>query len=319
MHRKMHPPTNKIMSLPIHFAPLQGYTDDVYRRIHHELFGGITTYYTPFVRMEGGGVRSKDMRDIRPEFNEGVPVVPQIIVKSMKEFDYLTNVVEEKGYQEIDINMGCPFPMQAKHGRGSGLLAHTDIIQEISQAIQEKKHLSFSVKMRLGWESEEEWKPVLDILNDTPIRQITLHPRIGTQQYKGETDMEAFAEFYALCKHPLIYNGDITTLEDIQSIEKTYPNLAGIMIGRGLLARPSLATEYASGKETPWETRRNQLHEFHDRLMAHYETTANSEAQVHNRMRLFWEYMEEEIGRKIYKKLMKAGNLKNYLAAVREV
>ena len=307
------------MSLPIHFAPLQGYTDDVYRRIHHDLFGGITTYYTPFVRMEGGGVRSKDMRDIRPEFNEGVPVVPQIIVKSMKEFEYLTNVVEEKGYQEIDINMGCPFPMQAKHGRGSGLLAHTDFIQEISQAIQEKKHLHFSVKMRLGWESQEEWKPVLDILNDTPLRQITLHPRIGTQQYKGKTDIEAFAEFYARCKHPLIYNGDITTLEDIQSIETTYPNLAGIMIGRGLLARPSLATEYALGKESPWETRRNQLHEFHNRLMAHYETTANSEAQVHNRMRLFWEYMEEEIGRKTYKKLMKAGNLKNYLAAVREV
>ena len=307
------------MSLPIHFAPLQGYTDDVYRRIHHELIGGITTYYTPFVRMEGGGVRNKDMRDIRPEFNEGVPVVPQIIVKSMKEFEYLVGIIEEKGYQEIDINMGCPFPMQAKHGRGSGLLAHTDIIQEISQAIQEKKHLHFSVKMRLGWESQEEWKPVLDILNDTPLRQITLHPRIGTQQYKGKTDMEAFAEFYARCKHPLIYNGDITTLVDIQSIETSYPNLAGIMIGRGLLARPSLATEYASGKESPWEARRNQLHEFHNRLMAHYETTANSEAQVHNRMRLFWEYMEAEIGKKTYKKIMKAGNLKNYLAAVREV
>jgi tRNA-dihydrouridine synthase len=199
------------------------------------------------------------------------------------------------------------------------LLAHTDIIQEISQAIQEKKHLHFSVKMRLGWESQEEWKPVLDILNDTPLRQITLHPRIGTQQYKGKTDMEAFAEFYARCKHPLIYNGDITTLVDIQNIETSYPNLAGIMIGRGLLARPSLATEYVSGKESPWEARRNQLHEFHNRLMAHYETTANSEAQVHNRMRLFWEYMEEEIGKKTYKKIMKAGNLKNYLAAVREV
>ena len=307
------------MSLPIHFAPLQGYTDDVYRRIHHDLFGGITTYYTPFVRMEGGGVRSKDMRDIRPEFNEGVPVVPQIIVKSMKEFEYLVGIIEEKGYQEIDINMGCPFPMQAKHGRGSGLLVHTGIIQEISQSIQEKKHLHFSVKMRLGWENQKEWEPVLDILNDTPLRQITLHPRIGTQQYKGKTDMEAFDEFYARCKHPLIYNGDITTLEDIQSIETTYPNLAGIMIGRGLLARPSLATEYFSGKESPWETRRNQLHEFHNRLMAHYETTANSEAQVHNRMRLFWEYMEAEIGKKTYKKIMKAGNLKNYLAAVREV
>ena len=307
------------MSLPIHFAPLQGYTDDVYRRIHHELIGGITTYYTPFVRMEGGGVRSKDMRDIRPEFNEGVPVIPQIIVKSMKEFEYLVGVIEEKGYKDIDINMGCPFPMQAKHGRGSGLLAHTDIIQEIAKTIAEKSHLSFSIKMRLGWENKEEWKPVLDILNDIPLHQITMHPRIGTQQYKGTTDMEAFKECYNLCKHPLIYNGDITTLEDIRKIETEFPNLAGIMIGRGLLAHPSLAYEYASGKEMSWAERRNQLHTMHERLMAHYETTANSEAQVHNRMRLFWEYMEEELGKKTYKKIMKAGNLKNYLAAVREV
>ena len=105
----------------------------------------------------------------------------------------------------------------------------------------------------------------------------------------------------------------------MQELEKKYPNLAGIMIGRGLLARPSLAQEYLSGNELPWEKRRNSLHEFHDRLKAHIETTANSEAQVHNRLRLFWEYMEEELGRKVYKKIMKAGNLKNYLAAVREV
>lgn len=307
------------MSKPIHFAPLQGYTDDVYRRIHHELIGGISTYYTPFVRMEGGGVRSKDMRDIRPEFNEGVPVVPQIIVKSMKEFDYLVGIVEEKGYKEIDINMGCPFPMQAKQGRGSGLLAHTDIVQELAKAIQEKSHLSFSVKMRLGWEDKEEWKPVLDLLNNIPLKQITLHPRIGTQQYKGKVDMESFDAFYNTCKHPLIYNGDLTTIEDIHRIENSYPKLAGIMIGRGLLARPTLSAEYASGKEYSEAGRRNLLHAMHDRLIAHYETTANSEAQIHSRMRLFWEYMETEIGRKVYKKIMKAGNLKNYLAAVREV
>ena len=307
------------MSKPIHFAPLQGYTDDVYRRIHHELIGGISTYYTPFVRMEGGGVRSKDMRDIRPEFNESVPVVPQIIVKSMKEFDYLVGIVEEKEYKEIDINMGCPFPMQAKHGRGSGLLAHADIIHELANAIQKKPHLSFSVKMRLGWEDKEEWKPVLDLLNNVPLKHITLHPRIGAQQYKGKVDMESFDAFYKSCKHPLIYNGDLTTMEDINRIENTYPELAGIMIGRGLLARPTLAAEYASGKELPEAERRNLLHTMHDRLMAHYETTANSEAQVHSRMRLFWEYMEAEIGRKVYKKIMKAGNLKNYLSAVREV
>ena len=307
------------MSIPIHFAPLQGYTDDVYRRIHHELMGGIQTYYTPFLRMEGGGVRSKDMRDIRPEFNEGVPVVPQIIVKSMKEFDFLTGIVEEKGYTRVDINMGCPFPLQAKHGRGSGLLAHVDIIEEMAKAIAAKSQLKFSVKMRLGWENANEWRPVLDILNSTPLEQITLHPRIGTQQYKGSVSMEAFEEFYKLCKHPLIYNGDVTSVDDIRKLEEKYPKLAGVMIGRGLLARPSLALEYASGVELSWEKRRSLLLDFHDRMKAHYETTANSETQVHSRLRLFWEYMEEELGRKAYKKIMKAGNLKNYLSAVREI
>ena len=131
--------------------------------------------------------------------------------------------------------------------------------------------------------------------------------------------MEAFNEFYALCKHPMIYNGDVTTVNGIRQLEENYPKLAGIMIGRGLLARPSLATEYVSGLELPWEKRRLTLLDFHDRLKAHYETTANSEAQVHSRLRLFWEYMEEELGRKVYKKIMKAGNLKNYLSAVREI
>ena len=307
------------MNIPIHFAPLQGYTDDVYRRIHHELMGGIHTYYTPFLRMEGGGVRSKDMRDIRPEFNEGVPVVPQIIVKSMKEFEFLTKIVEEKGYGRVDINMGCPFPLQAKHGRGSGLLAHVDIVEEMAKAIASKCELKFSVKMRLGWENTDEWRPVLDILNEIPLEQITLHPRIGTQQYKGTVNMEAFDEFYALCKHPIIYNGDVTSIIDIQNLEEKYPKLAGVMIGRGLLTRPSLASEYVTGVELSWEKRRPVLLDFHDRLKAHYETTANSEAQVHSRLRLFWEYMEEELGKKVYKKIMKAGNLKNYLNAVREI
>lgn len=300
----------------IHFAPLQGYTDDVYRRLHHELIGGIVTYTTPFLRMEGGGVRSKDLRDIRPEHNKDVPVVPQIILKSMKEFDFLLGVVEEKGYTQIDLNMGCPFPMQAKHGRGSGLLAHIDIIEPLAESIRTKNHLQFSVKMRLGWEDPNEWKPVLDVLNETPLHHITLHPRIGVQQYKGEVDMESFRVFYETCKHPLYYNGDLTTVEDIRRIETEYPRLAGLMIGRGLLARPTLAKEYAEGKEMSLEARISLLMQMHERLKTHYETTVNSEAQLQNKLRLFWEYMETELGKKPYKKIMKAGNLKNYLAAV---
>lgn len=307
------------MALPICFAPLQGYTDDVYRRLHHEIFGGVTRYYTPFLRMEGNGVRSKDVRDIDPAHNVGVPVVPQMIVKSMKEFDFLLQVVEQNGYHEVDINMGCPFPMQAKHGRGSGLLAHTDIIEEMGEAISKRDDMAFSVKMRLGWEDPEEWRVVLDILNQIPLKQITLHPRLGKQQYKGVADVEAFAAFAENCKHPLLYNGDLRTVDDIKRIEERFPSLAGIMIGRGLLARPSLAMEYVNGAEMPWIERRRLILSMHEKLRAHYESVVNSEAQLHSKLRLFWEYMDTELEKKAYKKIMKSGNLKNYLAAVREI
>lgn len=305
--------------LPIQFAPLQGYTDDTYRRLHHELIGGVSRYYTPFLRVEGGGVRSKDLRDLDPSHNEGVPVVPQIIVKSLKEFEYLVAVVEERGYRELDINMGCPFPMQAKHGRGSGLLAQVDVVRSIAEAIKAMPSMRFSVKMRLGWEDPEEWRPVLEILNEVPLTQIVLHPRLGKQQYKGTVDREAFAAFYEVCRHPLVYNGDVRTVADIERIEQSFPHLSGVMIGRGLLARPTLAVEYQKGEEMPWVDRRELLLKMHDRMKAHFEKIVNSEEQLHNRLRLFWEYMDTELEKKKYKKLMKSGNLKNYLAAVQEL
>lgn len=303
----------------IHFAPLQGYTDDVYRRLHHQLIGGVETYTTPFLRVEAGGVRSKDSRDIAPEHNKGIPVIPQVIFRNLKEFLYLTDVVEQYGYTRIDLNMGCPFPLQAKHGRGAGVLADVETIRQVMETIVAKPHLQFSVKMRLGWEDADEWKPVLFILNDVPLTHITLHPRVGKQQYKGDVDMERFEAFYEACRHPLIYNGDVTTVEQIQKMEERFPHLSGIMIGRGLLARPTLAAEYADGKELPWNKRRDLLMLMHQRLREHYEKVVNSEAQLHAKLRLFWEYMEPELGKKPYKKLMKAGNLKNYLAAVNEI
>ena len=169
----------------IHFAPLQGYTDDVYRRIHNELVGGIHCYYTPFMRIEGGGVRAKDLRDIRPEWNQGVNVVPQVIANSRKEFDRLCDIIIENGYKRIDINMGCPFPLQTRHGRGCGLLQHPDIVAEIMQRVTEltEQGIQFSVKLRLGLESEEECFSILPLLNNTPLSHVTLHPRIASQQY----------------------------------------------------------------------------------------------------------------------------------------
>ncbi len=305
--------------LPIHFAPLQGHTDDVYRRTHYQLIGGIERYSTPFVRVEAGDIRSKDRRDIDSKNNMGVPVTPQVIFKNAKELLFLIDEVETLGYQSIDLNMGCPFPLQAKHGRGSGLLAHLDIVTEVADIIKARPQLSFSVKMRLGWENAEEWMPVLDILNDTPLTHIALHPRTGTQQYKGSIDVSAFAQFYETCRHPLLYNGDLTTLKQLHEIEERYPRLGGLMIGRGLLARPSLAQEYAEGGEWSHEEHIRILRMLHTKLMEEYACIVKGDAQLHNKLRSYWEYTEPLIGHKPYKKIMKSGNLRNYLNAIEEL
>lgn len=305
--------------LPIHFAPLQGHTDDVYRRIHHQLVGGIEHYYTPFVRVEAGDIRSKDRRDIDPKNNVGVPMIPQIIFKSLKEFLFLLNEMEALGYRAIDLNMGCPFPLQARHGRGSGLLAHPDIVAEVADIIKARPELTFSVKMRLGWENTEEWTPILDILNDTPLAHIALHPRTGTQQYKGSIHREIFERFYETCRHPLLYNGDLTTLEQLHAMEKCYPRLAGLMIGRGLLARPTLAREYAERREWSHEEHIHTLRLLHSKLMEEYARIVKGEAQLHNKLRPYWEYTEPLIGHKPHKKIMKSGNLRNYLNAIEEL
>lgn len=305
--------------LPIHFAPLQGHTDDVYRRIHHQLVGGIEHYYTPFVRVEAGDIRSKDRRDIDPKNNVGVPMIPQIIFKSLKEFLFLLNEMEASGYRAIDLNMGCPFPLQARHGRGSGLLAHPDIVAEVADIIKARPELTFSVKMRLGWENTEEWTPILDILNDTPLAHIALHPRTGTQQYKGSIHREIFERFYETCRHPLLYNGDLTTLEQLHAMEKCYPRLAGLMIGRGLLARPTLAREYAERREWSHEEHIHTLRLLHSKLMEEYARIVKGEAQLHSKLRPYWEYTEPLIGHKPHKKIMKSGNLRNYLNAIEEL
>ena len=305
--------------IPIHFAPLQGHTDDVYRRTHHQLIGGVERYYTPFVRVEAGDIRSKDRRDINPKNNEGVPVVPQIIFKNLKEFTYLVDEIEALGYHNIDLNMGCPFPLQAKHGRGSGILPHPDVVEDVVRTIKERTQLAFSVKMRLGWDNAEDWKPILHILNGTPLTHITLHPRTGVQQYKGDIDYDAFARFYEECNHPIIYNGDLTTLEQLHDMEERYPRLAGLMLGRGLLARPTLAKEYAEGREWSHEEHIRSLRSLHEQLSEQYSHIVKGDAQLHSKLRPFWEYTESLIGRKPYKKIMKSGNLRNYMSAIEEL
>lgn len=308
--------------LKVLFAPLQGYTTGIYRAAHAKIFGGIEAYYAPFLRIENGHPRERDLRDL--ETPAGVPgsprVIPQVIANSVEEFKVLADAILQKGFTEIDFNMGCPFPMQVNRHRGAGLLNDTRTVQEIMNEIARLSAAGtakFSVKMRLGQESPDEAFALLPILNDTPLTHITLHPRLGKQQYKGAIDIKSFEKFYSECRHPLVYNGNITDVSQIQEMERRYPNLAGVMIGRGLLAQPSLAAEYKAGKANiTGKEFTDKLLQIHQIIFEHARQTFQGDSHILAHVQSFWDYLEPSIPKKTFKRIKKAGKLSVYADAV---
>lgn len=307
----------------IAFAPLQGYTDCVYRRAHWQCAGGVDEYYTPFVRLEGGTPRAKDLRDIDPERNAGVPTVPQVIARDAEEFARLCDAVQALGWRRIDLNMGCPFPMQVKAGRGCGLMQHPDRVEQIAQEMLRRPEVAFSVKMRLGQEHTQEGLALLSIINTIPLVHVTLHPRLGRQQYKGLVDMDAFLQFFHGCRHPMIYNGDITESDGygrhpyvvngvlvVEGLldEADTAKLKGVMIGRGLLARPWMLTD-----KQPTAV----LTAMHAELYRHATQNLCGDSQILARLHAFWEYMDSHLDKKSYKGIMKSTTLSRYNEAVR--
>ena len=302
--------------LPIHFAPLQGYTDNAYRNVHNAIFGGIEAYYTPFIRIERGELRKKDVREALPENDTTGKLIPQIIVRDIDEFSFLVDKLREIGHSRIDVNMGCPFPMQTHKGRGAGLLSNQKKAEEVLEAINATKDIDFSIKMRLGNETSEDCFDLLSALNETRLAHVTMHPRIATQQYKGEVDLDVFGRFVGECKHDVIYNGDLTTVDDVKRIEEMFPGVKGVMIGRGLLMRPSLAMEYTAGELVSDEKLLKMVLRMHNELFEEYSGILQGDGHLLMKMKTFWEYLESVIGRKQYKLIKKAINMAKYNTAL---
>lgn len=303
--------------ISIHFAPLQGYTELPYRNIHATAFGGIDTYYTPFVRLEKGEFRRKELRDIDPQNNTVPKLIPQLIASTSDEMKRITDLFIDYGYQEIDINMGCPFPPIAHKHKGSGILPYPDEAKSLLETIYQYPSVRFSIKMRLGWESKEESMILLPFLNELPLSHITLHPRIGKQQYKGTVDMDGFTAFYENCTKPIIYNGNIETTEDMHRIVLQYPKLSGVMLGRGLLANPALALEYIEGKKISAEDKMKRIRMLHEGVFNYYKKQIEGgDAQLLGKMKAFWEYLCPEADRKLRKNIQKSSRLNAYEQSV---
>lgn len=297
----------------IHFAPLQGLTDASFRRLHSRLYGGVDYYYTPFFRIERGLFRKRDLRDLAEDTLPNT--VPQVLPGSAEELKRLCEPALKKGIRRVDINIGCPFPPVMAHGRGAALLNNPDRLEGVLRGVEEMSgDVEFSLKMRLGYDSTEQWKDVVDMINGVKLRHVTMHARYARQQYGGECSLEAFGEFAGRCAHPVVYNGDLRTAGDVEALLARCPGVRGVMIGRGLLADPNLALRLR-GKEARED--RSVLRELHDGLVADAEARMTESRQVAEHMKPYWEYFcdEPERLRRELKAIKKSSTADKYVAA----
>lgn len=283
-------------------APMQGLTEAAWRSEHFRLCGeqqGEVEYFTPFIRVEKGQVRARDLRDFTSELNAGMDVTPQIIFRNLQEWRMLVETLVLAGANRIDMNMRCPFPPQVHKGRGAGLLMHPDVVAEIAESVKDyADSIEFSVKMRLGVEDTTEAMALTEILNSMPLRHVTVHPRTARQQYKGTIHLNSLEVFSSKLRHPVIFNGEVSLPSEIQDLAAKF---AGVMVGRGLLRRPTLFAEYVAGNEFS----QNEREGIWLRLI---KTTASVQAQrlcgdsqLRDKMKPYWDYAPREMDKKLVK------------------
>ena len=305
--------------IQLYAAPLQGLTEPAWRNAHWQTIGGVDAYFTPFVRWEKGGIRHKDQRDVAPSANRVHRLIPQVLASEAEEFCRLVGWLQELGYEEVDVNMGCPFPLLVNKGKGAGILSHPANVASLLEAMTAFPRIRFSVKMRLGKEEPDEWRQLLPLLNASVVERIALHPRVGKQQYKGEVDKEQFRAFYEQCTKPLVYNGDIVTAAQGRAWLDEFPRLEGLMLGRGLMARPTLALEIRRGEEVSPSDLYARVALMHRQMVAAYmERIEGGELQLVQKLKPFWEYLLPDLPKKQRKAILKSNKVEVYLQNVRE-
>jgi len=310
------------MSITLLSSPLQGFTDFRFRNAFHKHFGGIDTFYSPYIKLNGKlVVKGSYERDILPENNDTLEVIPQIITNDAEEFLFVAKYVQQFGYKELNWNLGCPYPMVAKCGMGSGLISNTSQIEHILKRVHNETDIIVSMKMRMGYENPTEILDVFPILEQYPIKNIAIHARIGKQLYKGGVDLDSFQKCLDTSKQKIYYNGDITSLAKFKELQERFPSIDHWMIGRGLIADPFLPS-MIKNNTTEYPKNRFEIFEaFHDEIYREYDAYLQGPTPIRMKMLGFWEYFSESFSnpQKTFKKIKKAGNSKNYEAAVKEI
>ncbi len=311
----------------IYFAPLEGITTYPYRNLHHKYFGGVEKYFTPFLAPgPEQGMSVKEMRDVLPENNAGVPVVPQILTNRAGDFLLASKKLSEMGYREINLNLGCPSGTVTAKKKGSGFLLYPDDLDRFfdevfSDAAVRNGEFLVSVKTRIGKNEVEEWPELMQVYNRYPIHELTVHPRIQKEFYKGTPHLDVFTDILKESRNPVVYNGDLFTVEKVKEFREKFPTVGTVMIGRGLIRNPALAEMILQEETEPEADILPRIREFHDALFEHYRETMSGDRNLLFRMKDLWSYMLAEVpdSEKLAKKIRKSQHVPEYLAAVEEV
>lgn len=306
----------------LYLAPLQGFTDRHFRNAFQKCLGDVDRFYAPYLKLNNDqSIKANTKIDVLPLNNPFEPVVPQIMACGTEDFLIMSDFLVDQGYEEVNWNLGCPYPMVAKQNLGSGMLDKPDRLFSILDELIPKLPMQLGIKMRMGYESTDDILQILPQLDQYPLTEIIIHARFGKQLYNGTCDHDRFEECLTMSRHPLVYNGDICTVEDFRSLKQRFPDQKRWMIGRGAIADPFIF-EMIQDDTTEYPDDRMEV--FYDFLLilleGHLNETSN-EGNVLVKMKHYWEYFStaHESGQRYYRAVKRADSIHSYQEIIAEI
>ena len=306
----------------IYLAPVQGITDRIYRNLFSVYFKGVDIAIAPFISSSKKMKPVNNLlREFYPDKNTGIPTIPQIMSSEPADFTLLANALYNIGCGTVNWNLGCPFRMVVKKGRGAGMLCYPDRIESFLEKTMPALKPKLSIKLRIGLKYPDEVLQLIPIFNRFPLEELIIHPRTGVQMYEGEVDLDMFEQCLGLSKHRVVYNGDIDSFEKFKMLAQRFGSVERWMIGRGLIGNPFLAEKIKFNTEKPYDEKIKIMRAFHDHLFDEYLKILSGPAHITNKMKEIWNFMASffENREKIRKRINKTHHRDNYVDVVNKI
>lgn len=294
-----------------YLAPLEGVTNYIYRNAYHTHFEKLDKYFTPFISTnQNNSFSTKDLKELRPENNTGLYVVPQILSNNAEAFNKMADAIHAFGYDEINLNLGCPSNTVVAKNKGSGFLFHKIELDRFLEEIFTHATVKISIKTRHGKYAHDEFYELAEIFKKYPVEELIIHPRIQKDMYKNTPNLEVFGNTFEQFDYPICYNGDIFTANDFETIHAKFPTIEHMMFGRGIIGNPGLVGLIKTGEMPSMAVFRS----FHDTLYADYKKVMHGDRNVLYKMKEQWFYMIHIFSdsKKVAKKIKKCESLSDY-------